>query len=49
MRQFCTAKLTTPVRRIAPPLWAFHGTSAPASGVIGVMDIADYSARERAT
>jgi hypothetical protein len=49
MGQYCTTKLMTPVRRITPPLLAFHGTSAPVSGVIGVMDIAGDPAWERAT
>jgi hypothetical protein len=49
MQQFFTHKLTTPVRRISPPSWACHGTNAPASGVSGVMGIADYTARRRAT
>ena len=43
MQQFFSHKLITPVRRISPPSWACHGTSAPFSGVTGVMDIADYT------
>ena len=49
MRQYYSSKLITPVRRISPPSWAFHGTSAPWSGVIGVMGTADFPAWERAT
>jgi len=49
MQEIHSSKLTTPVRRISPPLWACHGTSAPRSGVFGVMGIADYPAQWGAT
>jgi hypothetical protein len=49
MQDIYSSKLTTPVRRILPPSWACHGTFAPSSGVIGVMDTADYPAWGRAT
>ena len=49
MQEIYSFELITPVRRIAPPLWACHGTSASKKDVSGVMGTADYPAQWGAT
>jgi hypothetical protein len=54
MQTDCIPKGATPARRRLPPLMAFHGTSAPANGVIGPVEVAvaadaAYTAWDRGT
>ena len=49
MQAIHSFQMITPVRRIAPPLWACHGTSASKKDVNGVMGTADYPAQRGAT